>query len=681
MSTPCTHPVTKGPRAALAAASFMMLVGATVGPLAPFARAVLPPLIPRKVFWSNPSYAEPAISPDGGSLAYLARSRAGVMNLWVRTLTDRHDQAVTDDRAGDVGGIEWAPDNRHVLFIKQNGGDEDWHVLSIDVTTRQIRDLTPFLGVRAENLMTDVRHPREILVGLNLRDRRFSDMYRVNLETGAITLDARNPGDVVEWLADAALTIRACVALDSSTANTVLRVRSSRSAPWHTLQVWPFLEAGNDRDQRLIEFSRDGRTLVALSPVGSPTSRFVSIDLASGRVRDSLPADPRADVWCPLDLAGAFSRAQVMLHPRTGAVQAYGVDPRIPEWKVLDPSLRPDFEALARVHRGAMEMLGRDAADRRWVVEFYTDDGPAIYYLWDRHAQSAESLFVDYPEHLSLPLAHQKPFTIHARDGLKLPCYLTLPLGVPAKKLPLILHPHGGPWARDDWGYDPEVQWLANRGYAVLQVEYRGSTGFGKAFINASIGEMGTGAMQNDLTDAVHWAIQEGIADPTRIGVYGESYGGYATLAALTFTPGIYACGVDVVGPSNLRTLVQSFPPYWAARKKRWLLRMGDVLADDALNQRISPLFHVDRMRAPLLLGHGQNDPRVKIAESERIVEALRRRGLPVTFVVYSEEGHGFARPENNDDFSGRLEEFLAKYLHGRVEPWKQVEGSTAQVK
>jgi dipeptidyl aminopeptidase/acylaminoacyl peptidase len=362
-------------------------------------------------------------------------------------------------------------------------------------------------------------------------------------------------------------------------------------------------------------------------------------------------------------------------------VQGYVVNYLKPEWRVLDPGLRPDFEALAKVRGGVMLPVSRDFADRHWVVQYYDDVGPAAFYLWDRSTRRAELLFVDVPELTKYTFAPMQPITLRSRDGHDIPCYLTLPVGVPAKKLPFIIHPHGGPWARDEWGFAVDVQWLANRGYAVLQPQFRGSTGFGVAWINASIGEVGDGAMTNDLTDCVRWAIREGIADSTRVGIYGGSYGGYVTLCGLAFTPQLYACGVDEVGPSSLRTTIESFPPYWKARRKRWLLRMGDVLSDSVLNQRVSPLYHTDRMHAPLLIGHGVNDPRVKIVESERITAALRKRGVPVTFVVYPDEGHGFARPETNQDFSGRMEDFLSKYLHGRAEPWKKIEGSSAEVR
>jgi len=645
------------------------------------ARAALPPIVPRDLFFSFPERGGALLSPDGRTLSYLARSKAGRMNLWVRDLATGQERAITDDRAGNIFGAVWAPDGHHMLFPRDSNGDENYHLFSVDIATGQLRDLTPFLGVRSAMLLTDARHPREVLVGMNLRNRRVLDMYRVNLVTGAVTLDTENPGDVTEWQVDSSLTIRACVALDSTNSNTILRVRDSAHSPWRTLQEWPFMQSGFDRDQRLIGFSRDGSSLLVLSPLGSRTTRFISLDVKTGRQRDSLPADPRADVWCPFDFANEWSAPSLIRDPHTGAVQAYQVDYLKPEWKVLDPRLRPDFDALAKLHDGVLLHVSRDDADKRWVVAYYTDTGPYVYYLWDRTRQRAESLFVDVPELTQHQFAPMQTVTIKARDGLEIPTYLTLPVGVPAKNLPLIVHPHGGPWARDEWGFSPDVQLLANRGYAVIQPQFRGSTGFGQAYINASVHEMGPGAMTLDLADCVQWAVRQGIADSTRVAIYGGSYGGYVTLCGITFTPQVYSCAVDVVGPSNLRTLVGTFPPYWKARRKRWLLRMGDVVADSMWNQRISPLYHADQVRAPLLIGHGVNDPRVKIAESEAIAAALRKRNIPVTFAVYPDEGHGFTKPANNQDFYGRMEDFFAKYLHGRAESWKKVDGSSVELR
>jgi len=371
----------------------------------------------------------------------------------------------------------------------------------------------------------------------------------------------------------------------------------------------------------------------------------------------------------------------VMVHPDTRAVQAVGFNYARNEWTVLDPAIEKDFKALAALHRGDFGVVSRTRADDRWIVAYTVDNGPVAWYAWDRAKQQGELLFVNQPELERYTLATMEVVVIKARDGMDLVSYLTLPVGVEHRNLPLVLNVHGGPWARDGWGYRPEAQWLANRGYAVLQVNFRGSTGFGKRFLNAGNLEWGVGAMQHDLTDAVAWAVGKGIADPKRVCIYGGSYGGYATLAGLTFTPELYACGVDIVGPSNVRTLLAAIPPYWAPMRATFRLRVGDVENDEDLNRRISPFFHAGNVRAPLIIAQGANDPRVNIKESDQMVEAMRARELPVTYVVYPDEGHGFARPENRLDFYGRVDEFLAKHLQGRAEPWREVAGATAELR
>jgi dipeptidyl aminopeptidase/acylaminoacyl peptidase len=329
---------------------------------------------------------------------------------------------------------------------------------------------------------------------------------------------------------------------------------------------------------------------------------------------------------------------------------------------------------------GVFFVENRDRADRKWTVSMLRPDGPLRYYLYDRDSGKLEFLFADRPKLADVKLAPVEFTHIRARDGMSLPAYLTAPVGVPRKGLPLVLYVHGGPWFRDDWFYDPTVQLLANRGCAVLQVQFRGSIGFGPKHLNASTRQWGA-AMQDDLTDAVRWAIAEKIADPKRVAIVGGSYGGYATLAGLAFTPELYACGVDIVGPSNVATALAAFPSWWAPVKKRWVMRVGDAENDAELNRRISPLFHASSIRAPLLIGHGANDPRVKQSESDQIVAALRERKLPVTYVVYPDEGHGFGRTENALDFTARMEDFLAQHLGLRHEPLAPVRGTSAELR
>jgi dipeptidyl aminopeptidase/acylaminoacyl peptidase len=509
-------------------------------------------------------------------------------------------------------------------------------------------------------------------------------MYRIDLETGACKLDTQNPGDVIGWTPDNDFVLRAAGALDPTDGKLTVRVRDTAASAWRDLMSIPFAETpilGQLNGGSLVAgFTPDGKGLYMVSWRGSDTTRLVRVDAATGRELETLAHDPRSDLWGNWD-ADRVLRYRVMFQPQTGVLQAVAFQEMKVEWKAIDPGLEKDFAALRAATAPAQFFVNsRDRADRTWIVATARPDGPTSYFLYDRAAQHLQHLFDDFPELRQLTLAPVEPRRIQARDGLSLPCYLTLPPGVPARGLPLVLNVHGGPWARDGWFYEPIVQWLANRGYAVLQVEFRGTMGFGKKFLNAGDRQWG-GTMQHDLTDAVQWAVKEGIADPKRVAIMGGSYGGYATLAGLAFTPELYACGVDIVGPSDVATTLASFPPWWAPVKRRWILRVGDVETDAAFNKRISPLYHADKIRAPLLIGHGANDPRVKLEQSEQIAAALRQHGVPVTLVVYPDEGHGFGRSENNLDFCGRTEEFLAKYLGGRAEPWVAVEGSSASVR
>ncbi|HRI15480.1 MAG TPA: S9 family peptidase, partial [Verrucomicrobiota bacterium] len=374
----------------------------------------------------------------------------------------------------------------------------------------------------------------------------------------------------------------------------------------------------------------------------------------------------------------------VMIHPKTKVVEAVSFESGRRQWKVIDPSVQADFDALTKVYDGDFSIVSRDRADQTWLVAYTSDRGPVRFYSWDRPTKKATFLLTSQPKLENLTLAEMKPVVIPARDGLKLNGYLTLPPGVPAKNLPMVLFVHGGPWARDNWGYSPYVQWFANRGYACLQVNFRGSTGYGKKFLNAGNKEWGL-KMHDDLIDAVDWAIAQGYADPKKVAIFGGSYGGYSALAGVTFTPDKFACSVDIVGPSNIRTLLSTIPPYWKPLLAQFAVRVGDINdpKDAELIKNASPLFKADKIVRPLLIGQGANDPRVKQAESEQIVDAIIKNGGNVTYVVYPDEGHGFARPENRIDFNARAEAFLAANLGGRTEPVQggKVPGSTAVVK
>ncbi len=636
------------------------------------ALAQTPELIPRSVLFSNPEHDEVTISPDGKSLGYLAPSEQGVANVWIENVATHENRMVTRADHRGIPGYSWSVDSGRILYFSDENGNEDYHLYSADLKSGAVRDLTPFQGIQAQTLLQSPARPEEILIGMNLRDRRLFDMYRVNLYTGATTLDTQNPGDVIGWTADSNLAIRAATAFTDK-LETVVRVRDSQKAPWRDLHSMPFEQApflgqvngGNV----VVGFSKDGKKLVVGSGKDSPTTRLVELDTASGKELRVLASDPRADMW------QVFAQRFITLtDSKDQHIQAVAFNYQKPEWHALDAATEADFKYLAGLQKGVFAINSQDRTGDKWTVIFFNDAGPASFYLYDRTARKATLLFRDNPALEKYTLAEMKPLEIPARDGFKLVSYLTLPAGG-GKNLPLVLSVHGGPWARDEWGYDPYTQWLANRGYAVLQVNYRASTINGP-YMNAGNNRIGTGT-DDDLTDAIHWAIQQGIADSKRIAIMGASFGGYSVLRGLTLHPDLYACGVDIVGPSDMATLMNSIPDYWQPVKKRWLRRIGDVTSDAELNRKISPLYHAADIHVPLLIGHGLHDPRVQVEHSVKIADTVRKNGGKVTLIVYSDEGHGFARPENNLDFIGRTEEFLHGCVGGRYEPWQKVPGST----
>jgi dipeptidyl aminopeptidase/acylaminoacyl peptidase len=656
------------PAVRLAFALFATVAGSAVA--APASQA--PPLIPRAVLFGNSPRDLPQMSPDGTRISWLAPDAQGVQNVWVQTVAGDSAKPATHESHRPIYFYRWAADSRHLLYLQDGDGDENNHLFSADLETGTIRDLTPFRGVRAQNVLVSGEHPGVVLVALNLRDRRFFDMHRIDLETGAVTLEAKNPGDVLTWTPDWDFVIRAATAFDPATCNTVIRVRDAADQPWRDLVTMPFEQAlfdGQVVGGSLVAcFGPDNKSVVIHSALGGNYGRLVRVDGDTGKELEVLASHPASDV------------AGEILDPVKRRVAAVEFDPGEPEWKCLDQDLAADLGKLAKAAPGFPTIVSRDSTNRRWIVAIHRSDAPARYVRYDRATGAVTPLYSARPGLDGAVLAPKRVVSIPARDGLRLVSYLTLPPGVPAKKLPLVLYIHGGPWVRDHAEFDPEVQLLANRGYAVMQVNYRGSTGFGVQFLNASTHEWGRGTQQ-DLYDAVKWAVAQGIADPKRIAAMGWSGGGYATLMGLAQQPEMFACGVDGVGPGDLRTLFGSFPTYWDGILARWRRRVGDVEHDDAFNRERSPIYHVDAIRSPLLVGQGKNDPRVKLATADAMVKALRDAGREVTYVVYPDEGHGFARPENQLDFFGRVEEFLAKHLGGRAESWAKMDGATAELK
>jgi dipeptidyl aminopeptidase/acylaminoacyl peptidase len=620
----------------------------------------LPPLIPRETLFGNPDRTRPQLSPDGKYLAYVAPDEKNVLQVWLRTVGEDDDQQLTADQKRGIRLYVWTYNPNQLIYLQDSDGDENFHLYLVNVQSKLVRDLTPFQGVKAQPIDLDPEFPDQVLVGMNLNDRQKFDVYRINLNNGAVEFETDNPGNIVSWVADAQFQIRAAIAATPDGGSDLL-FRETPDQSFELLRHW-----GPDDEGSAVTFSEDGKTLYITGSHDANAQRLIALDLAS-RQETVMAADEQYDI------------GGVVIHPTQRRIQAVSFYKDKVEWQILDESIADDFNAIAQIRDGEFAITNRTLADDTWLVGYATDDGPVYYYVYNREAKTHSLLFSNQPELETLQLASMQPISYQARDGLTIHGYLTTPVGIEAKNLPTVLLVHGGPWARDTWGYSPTVQWLANRGYAVLQVNFRGSTGYGKAFLNAGNREWAA-KMHDDLIDAVNWIVDQGIADRNKVAIMGGSYGGYATLVGLAFTPEVFAAGVDIVGPSNLVTLMQSIPPYWAPMKAMFAHRLGDLDTEEEFLKARSPLFFIDRIQKPLLIGQGANDPRVKQAESEQIVEAMQKANKPVEYALYTDEGHGFARPENRLHFFAIAEEFLSKYLEGRFEPIGEIKGHSGVV-
>jgi dipeptidyl aminopeptidase/acylaminoacyl peptidase len=623
-------------------------------------------LIPRKILFGNPERGAPMISPDGRLVAFTA-ARDGVMNLWVAPVDDLEDaKPLTREKRRPIMEFRWASNSTHLLYFQDQEGDENFHVFSVEVSSGQIRDLTPFKGVRATIIGQSHRRPDEVVIGLNNRDSKWHDAWLVNVVSGASRLLLQNEG-FGEFITDRDLNVRLGLKPMRDGGNRVF-LRSG--AKWRQLMTIKGDDAFNTTP---LHFSEDGRSVFLMDSRGRDKSALTVLDLGTAKTT-VLASSTRSDL------------AHVLADPKTGKPLAAAFEYAQLEWRAVDPSLKPDLEALGKQVPGFWFPLNQTEDNRRWVIWIDNPGKPIRFGLWNRDTRTLQDLYTARPalENAQLPLT--SPHVIRSRDGLDLVSYLTLSANTSTtgrmRPMPMVLMVHGGPWARDSMAYNPYAAWLSDRGYAVLSVNFRGSTGFGKRFVNAGDREWG-GRMHDDLIDAVDWAIARGVADPDRIAIYGASYGGYAALVGLTKTPTRFACAVDVVGPSNLVTLLRNIPTYWQAYLENFKRRVGDpsTAAGRKFLEQRSPLFHADRIRRSLLIGQGANDPRVTQREADQIVNKMQARGLPVTYVLYADEGHGFARPQNRLSFNAITEAFLARCLGGKAEPMgDDFEGSSVSV-
>ncbi|MBL3538808.1 MAG: S9 family peptidase [Aminivibrio sp.] len=604
-------------------------------------------LIPLEDFFRNPDRSGFQISPDGSRISWRA-SWERRMNIFVQKIGEETATRITSATERDILSYFWAGNDR-ILYLQDSGGDENYHLYAVDAGGSEARDLTPFEGVRATIVDRLDEIDDEVLIGMNRRDPRLFDVYRLNIATGELILLEENPGDIEEWMTDHEGKLR--VAIRTEGVNQSLLYREREDYPFRTLLTTDFRESVSP-----LFFTFDNKKLYVSSNVGRNTSAIFVFDPEKAKNEELVFEHPEVDVYTlflskkrKVITGTGYTTDRFRYHffdeERAGLQKE--LESRLPGYVVTVASMSKEEDRVL-LHAGSDRTLG-------------------AYYFYDMKTKDFRKLADLSPWLPEDRLAPMKPVKYTARDGLTIHGYLTLPAGSDGRNLPVVINPHGGPWARDTWGYDSEVQFLANRGLAVLQMNFRGSTGYGRAFWEAGFKQWGR-AMQDDITDGVKWLIEQGIADPDRIGIYGGSYGGYAVLAGLAFTPELYACGVDYVGVSNLFTLLETIPPYWELGRQMLYEQIGHPEKDRDLLKAVSPVFHADNIRAPLFVAQGANDPRVKKSESDQIVEALRARGVEVEYMVKDNEGHGFLNEENRFDFYRAMERFLAKHLGSLAE-------------
>lgn len=604
------------------------------------------PLIPLEDFFRNPEKTAFRLSPNGEYFSYLAPWETR-LNVFVQKVGEDAAVRITSETERDIAGYLWKGDNR-ILFLKDTGGDENYHLYGVDPNGSNLTGLTVFEKVRTQ-LIDDLKDDEdEVIIGLNQRNPTVFDPYRLNVFTGELVMLAENPGNIVGWMTDHDGKLR--IAITSDGVNNTLLYRDTEEDAFRPVLTTSFKESVSPA-----LFTFDNKMVYAMSNLGRDKTALVVFDVANGKEQEVLFQTEEADIG-----GVDYSRKDKKLLSvswTTDKEKEYFFDSEAEALKKDLETKLPGYQ----VFKGSY-----NKAEDKFMVRTYSDRSRGAFYFYDKNTRELTKLADLSPWLNEDDLCEMKPISYTSRDGLTIQGYLTLPKGYKPENLPVVINPHGGPWARDYWGFNPEVQFLANNGYAVLQMNFRGSTGFGKAFWEASFKQWGR-TMQDDITDGVKWLIDQGIADPERIAIYGGSYGGYATLAGLAFTPDLYAAGVDYVGVANMFTFMNTIPPYWKPLLDMLYEMVGHPQKDSLMLVEVSPVFHVDRITAPLFVAQGANDPRVNKDESDQIVAALRSRGVDVEYMVKDNEGHGFANEENRFDFYRAMITFLDKHLKGEA--------------
>ncbi|MBL7085634.1 MAG: S9 family peptidase [Candidatus Cloacimonetes bacterium] len=606
-----------------------------------------PRIIPMEDFFKNPQKAGFELSPDGEYIAFL-QPWENRMNVHIQKIGEDKVTRITDATERDIWYYFWVNNNR-IVFLQDKGGDEFFKLYAVNIDGSDLKVLTPYEKVKIYIVDDLEDNEEEMIISMNKRNPHIFDAYRININTGKIEMIAENPGNITNWTTDHDGKLRIAGATDG--VNKSLLYRPTEKEPFQVIEKTSFKETIDP-----LFFTFDNKNLYVYSNIGRDKKAIYEYDLENKKIGKLIYEHPEVDVS---HLIRSKKRKKI-----TGVV--YTIDKS--HYHFLDEErkqLQEDLEKRLPGYEIVVTDMSKD--EKKVLVRIYSDRSLGAYYYYDREIKDFRKLVDISPWLNEDEMTEMKPITYKSRDGLTINGYLTLPKGVKPKNLPVVINPHGGPWARDRWGYNPQVQFLANRGYAVLQMNFRGSSGYGRKFWEASFEQWGK-KMQDDITDGVNWLIEKGIADSERIGIYGVSYGGYATLAGLAFTPDLYACGVDYVGVSNIFSWMKAFPPYVKPYLEMIYEMVGDPENDKELLEAASPLFHVDKIKAPLFIAQGANDPRVPKAESDQIVKALEEKGIEVSYMVKDNEGHGFMNEENRFDFYRAMEKFLGEHLGGRVE-------------
>lgn len=598
--------------------------------------------IPLSDFFRNPEKTHFLISPNGKFVSFLAPYNER-LNIFVQETGTGTTRRITEVTERDIYNYFWGND-KTIIYLRDNAGDENYHFFSVNIESGMNRDLTPFEGVRA-NLVDKLEDfDSEILIEMNKRNSEVFDVYRLNIETGEMKIAAENPGNISGWVTDHEGKIRAALTTDG--VNNSLLFRETEKDEWRIIITTDFKESIVP-----LFFTFDNSYLYASSNIGRDKSAIIKYDIKNAKELEVIFEHPDVDVYYM-----SYSRKRKVL-------TAISYDTWKRERFFLDEQTKQIYEKLqSMLGKYEISVADKDENEDKYIIRTYSDRSLGANYLYDKNADLLTKISDVSPWINEDEMAEMKPVTYNSRDGLTVNGYLSLPPGKEHKHLPVVINPHGGPWARDYWGFNPEIQFLVNRGYAVLQMNFRGSVGFGRKFWECSFKQWGR-TMQNDISDGVNWLIDQGIADPKRIAIYGGSYGGYAVLAGLVYTPDLYAAGVDYVGVSNLFTFMNSIPSYWKPYLETLYEMVGHPEKDKELLEESSPVFHVDKIKAPLFIAQGKMDPRVNINESDQMVEALKKRGIDVPYMVKDNEGHGFQNQENKFDFYREMEIFLGKHL------------------